>query len=134
MDDLFPVSKLTIEEKETNYNIRFCPPYQFESQSVGSFPSPGIALDIHGVASLGEIEWEKQKYHPCNERGRHLRAPNERNLTPIKCKHRESQPTMVSMWFSTVTNDIVPKCKKKNGPKDLINFLMRDEQILASAE
>ena len=56
MDDLFPVSKLTIEEKETNYNIRFCPPYQFECQSVGSFPSPGIALDIHGVASLGEIE------------------------------------------------------------------------------
>jgi len=56
MDDPFPVSKLTIEEKEPDYNIRFCPPYQFEGQSVNPFSSPGIALDIHGVASLGEIE------------------------------------------------------------------------------
>jgi hypothetical protein len=56
VDDLFPVSKLTIKEEEPNDNIRFCPPYQFERQSVDPFSSPGIALDIHGDASLGEIE------------------------------------------------------------------------------
>jgi hypothetical protein len=87
MDDTYPVPKLTIEEKEPNYDIRFCPPYQFENQSVDPLSSPGMALDIHGVASLGELDEKSRNTTPRNERRRHARAPNERNLIPIKCKH-----------------------------------------------
>lgn len=124
MDDPFSVLKLTVEEKETNYNICFCPPCQFKSQSVDPFSSPGMALDIHGVASLGEMDEKSRKTTPRNERRRHARTPNERNLIPIKCKHWESQPTMISKPFSTTCQHewYCPKMSKTTYPNIWLIF------------
>ena len=67
MDDLSPLLKLTVEEKEPNHYIRFCPPYQFTNQSIGPLSISDIALCIHGVASLGERGNGMRNTAPCNK-------------------------------------------------------------------